>query len=185
MRTNRGMRTLTVAGFLAVLGLASGTRAEEGKIPPDRVPRAVMNAAKARFPGAKIQRASEETEDGTTVYALEMKHQRHNLDVTFKADGTVVLVGTTVTKKELPKVVLRAAAQLYPDAGLRGADSMRKGPEVKKTADYYELYLVTADNRPRRVKVDPRGKVLEDPYRRVRRAQPRPTLSRSPGPVAR
>ena len=29
MRTKRGMRFMTVAGFLAVLGLASGARAQE------------------------------------------------------------------------------------------------------------------------------------------------------------
>jgi hypothetical protein len=184
MKTKRGMRSLTFAGLLAVLGLASVARAEDGVIPLDRVPKAVMNAAKAKFPGAKIQQASEETEDGTTVYSLEMKHQRHDLDVTFKGDGTVVLAETAVPKKELPKVVLRAVAQQYPGASLRHAGAVRKGPEVKKTADYYEFYLVSADNRPRMVKVDPKGKVLEDPFRRVRQAQPRPTLSRSLGPVA-
>jgi hypothetical protein len=184
MRTKRGMRSLTVAGFLAVLGLAPVTRAQDEVIPVDRVPKAVMNAAKAKFPGAKIQQASEETEDGTTVYSLEMKHQRHNLDVTFKGDGTVVLAETAVPVKELPKVVLRAVAQQYPGASLRHAGAVRKGPEVKKTADYYQFYLVSADNKPRQVKVDPKGKVLEDPFRRVRRAQPRPALSRSPGPVA-
>ena len=110
MRTKRGIRSLTVAGFLAVLGLAPVTRAQDEVIPVDRVPRAVMNAAKAKFPGAKIQLASEETEAGTTVYSLEMKHQRHNLDVTFKGDGTVVLAETAVPAKELPKVVLRAVA---------------------------------------------------------------------------
>ena len=108
MTTKRGMRSLTVAGFLAVLGLAPVTRAQDEGIPVDRVPKAVINAAKAKFPGAKIQQASEETEDEKTVYSLEMKHQRHNLDVTFKGDGTVVLVDTAVTTKELPKVVLRA-----------------------------------------------------------------------------
>jgi hypothetical protein len=185
MRTKRGMQSLTVAGFLAVLGLAPVTQAQEGEISLDRVPKAVMNAAKAKFPGAKIQHASEETEDGTTVYSLEMKHQRHDLDVTFKGDGTVVLAETAVPKKELPKVVLRAVAHQYPGASLRGAGAVRKGPEVKKTADYYQFYLVSADNKPRLVKVDPKGKILEDPYRRLRRAQPRPTLSRSPGPLAR
>jgi hypothetical protein len=185
MRTKRGMRTLTAAGFLAVLGLAPVTRAQEGEIPLDRVPKAVMNAAKAKFPGAKIQQASEETEDGTTVYSLGMKHQRHDVDVTFKGDGTVVLVETAVPKKELPKVVLRAVANQYPGATLRHAGAVRKGPEVKKTADYYQFYLLSADNKPRQLKVDPKGKVLEDPSRRVRRAQPRPTLSRSLGPVAR
>src|SRR4051794_1901959 len=152
MKTKRGMRSLTVAGLLAVLGLASGTRAQEEGIPLDRVPKAVMNAAKAKFPGAKINAASEETEDGEEgkegkdrkppVFVLEMKHQRRDVDVTFKGDGTVVVVETDVPNKELPKVVLRAAGQQYPGASLRGAEAVRKGPEVKKTADYYQLYLV-------------------------------------------
>src|SRR5258708_9416390 len=79
MRTKRGMRSLTVAGLLAVLGLASGTRAQEEKIPLDRVPEAVMNSAKARFPGAEIKGASEETEDGKPpVFALEMKRSEEH-----------------------------------------------------------------------------------------------------------
>src|SRR5947209_1858223 len=133
MRTKRGMRSLTVAGFLAVLGLASVTRAQEKVNPVDRLPKAVINAAKAKFPGAEIQQVSEETEDEKPVYRLKMKHQRHDLDVTFKDDGTVVLVNTAVPKKELPKVVLRAAAQQYPGASLKHAGAVRKGPEVKKT----------------------------------------------------
>ena len=170
MRTKRGMRSMTVAGLLAVLGLASGTRAQEGEIPLDRVPKAVMNSAKAKFPEAEIKEASEETEDGESVFALRMKHHRHDLGVTFKADGTVVLVETAVPAKELPKAVLRAVEHRYPGASFRGADSVKKGPEVKKAADYYELYLLTADNRPRLVKVDPKGNVLDDPFRKLRRA---------------
>jgi hypothetical protein len=180
MRTKRGMRTLTAAGFLAVLGLAPVTRAQDRVIPVDRVPKAVMNAAKAKFPGAKIQQASEETEDGTTVYSLEMKHQRHNLDVTFTVDGTVELVETAVPKKELPKVVLRAVAHQYPGASLRRAGSVRKGPEVKKTADYYEFYVLSADNVLRLVKVDPKGNVVEEPYQRLHQARPHHPLNRSP-----
>jgi hypothetical protein len=161
MRTRRGMRSMTVAGLLAVLGLASGTRAQEGEIPLDRVPKAVMNSAKAKFPGAEIKVASEETEDGETVFALAMKHHRHDVDVTFKVDGTVILVETTVPEKELPKVLLRAVEHWYPGANIRGADSVKKGPDVKKKADYYEFYLMTADQKPALVKVDPKGKVLK------------------------
>jgi hypothetical protein len=155
------MRTLTVAGFLAVLGLATGTRAQEGEIPLERVPKAVMDSAKAKYPGAEIKVASVEAEDGKPpVYALEMKHHRHDVDATFKADGTVVQVDTAVAAKELPKAVLRAVEHRYPGASFRGADSVKKGPEVKKKADYYELYLMTADQKPALVKVDPNGKVL-------------------------
>ena len=162
MRTRRGMRSMTVAGLLAVLGLASGTRAQEGGIPLKRVPKAVMNSAKAKFPGAEIKAASEETEDGKPpVYALEMKHLRHDVDVTFRVDGTVVLVETDVPAKELPKAVRRAVEHRYPGASFRGADSVKKGPEVKTKADYYEFYLMTADQKPALVQVDPDGKVLK------------------------
>ena len=57
-------------------------------------------------------------------------------------------------------------------------------PEVKKTADYYQFYLVSAGNKPRLVKVDPKGKVLEDTYRRVRRYESRPPMGRSQGYTA-
>jgi hypothetical protein len=84
------------------------------------------------------------------------------MDVTFKVDGTVVLVETDVPAKEVPQVVLRAVEHGYPGATVRGAESVNKGPEVKKEADYYQLYLVTADQKPAAlVKVDPSGKVLE------------------------
>jgi hypothetical protein len=161
MSTRREMRSMTVAGFLAVLGLATGSRAQEEGIPLDRVPKAVMKSAKAKFPGAEIKGASEETEDGKPpVYALEMKHHRHDVDVTFKVDGTLVLVETTVPGKELPKVVWRTVEHRYPGASFGGANSVTTGPEVKKKADYYELYIMTADQKPARVKVDPHGKVL-------------------------
>jgi hypothetical protein len=162
MRTKRGLRSMTVAGLLAALGLASGTRAQGDKIPLERVPKAVMDSAKARFPGAEIKVASEETEEGKPpVFAVRMKHHRHDMGVTFKADGTVILVETAVREKELPKVVLRAVGHKYPGARIRHAESVMKGPEVKKKADHYELYLVTAANIPALARVGPDGKVLK------------------------
>ena len=80
-----------------------------------------MNSAKARFPGAKIKGASRETEEGKPpVFELTMMHRRHNVDVIFKVDGTVVLVETDVPAKEVPKAVLRAVEQSYPGATVRG-----------------------------------------------------------------
>ena len=169
MRTRREMRLMTVAGFLAVLGLASPTRAQEEKIPLHRVPKAVMTSAKARFPGAEIKRATKETEDGEPVFVLGMKHQRHDMDMTIKVDGTVVLVETDVLAKELPKVVLQAVKQGYPGATVRGAESVNTGPEVKKQADFYQFYLLTADEKPALIKVDPDGKVLEPEARTAAR----------------
>jgi hypothetical protein len=160
MRTKRGMRFMVVAGFLAVFGLTSGSQAQEEKLPLHRVPKVVLTSAKARFPGAEIKKASKETEDGEPVFVLGLKHNRHDMDLTLKVDGTVVLVETDILAKELPKVVLQAVQQRYPGATVRGAESVNTGPEVKKKADYYQFYLLTADEKPALVKVDPDGKVL-------------------------
>jgi hypothetical protein len=172
MRTKLATQFMAVAGFLVVLGLASSTRAQEEKISLHRVPRAVINSAKAKFPGAKIKVASEETELGKPpVFALEMKHDRHNVDVTFKVDGTVVLVETDVPAKEVPEVVLQAIELRHPGATVRGAEAVKKGPEVKKEVDYFQFYLLTAKQKPALVKVDPEGKVLESETKRAVRTR--------------
>jgi Putative beta-lactamase-inhibitor-like, PepSY-like len=167
MTTIRGMRSMTVVGLLAVLGLAPGAQAQEEKIPLHRVPKAVMKSAKDKFPGAKIKVASQETENGKpSVIALELKHDRQNVDVTFKVDGTVILVETEIPSKELPEGVQRAVEERYPGATVKGAESVKKGPEVKKAADYYQFYLLTAAEKLALVKVDPTGKVLEPEAKR-------------------
>jgi hypothetical protein len=180
MRTKRGMRFMAVAGFLAVLGLASGTRAQEEKIPLHRVPKAVMKSAKAKFPGAKIKVASQETENGKpAVIALELKHDRQNVDVTFKVDGTVILVETEIPTKELPDEVQRAVEDRFPGATVKGVESVKQGPEVKKQADYYQFYLVTAAEKPALVKVDPNGKLLEQESKRAGRKRDRSGIKKS------
>ena len=50
------------AGFLAAIGLGSSARAQETEIAIKDVPRAVMDSAKAKFPGAKMREASKETD---------------------------------------------------------------------------------------------------------------------------
>jgi hypothetical protein len=177
MRTRRGMRSMTVAGLLAVLGLASAARAQEEKVPLHRVPGTVLKSAKARFPGAEIKQATKETEDGEPVFALGMKHHRHVMDVTFKVDGTVVLVETDVTAKEVPKVVLEAIQQSYPGATVRGAESVIKGPEVKK-ADYYQFYLLTAGTNGRWAASGSRHR-----SRPTRSTSPRSSPTATPGPT--
>jgi hypothetical protein len=162
MMPQREMRSMTFAGFFAVLGLACGARSEGEEIPLKRVPKAVMRSAKTKFPGATIKVASEEREEGKPpVFALGMTHRRQNVGVTFTVDGTVVLVETDVTAKELPKVALRAVEAKFPGATVKGAQSVTTGPEVNKQADYYQFYLLTADEKPALVKVDPDGKVLK------------------------
>jgi hypothetical protein len=74
----------------------SGARAQEAEIGLDQLPKVVMDAAKAKFPGAKIKAASKETQDGKTVFELETTHEDRNTYVTFRQDGTLVLLETAI-----------------------------------------------------------------------------------------
>src|SRR5689334_14623356 len=107
MATRRTSGWAAVVGILGLFGLASGARAQEEEIALDKVPKAVMDSAKAKFPGAKVHEAAKETEDGKTVFELEMTHDEHRMDVTFQEDGTLVLVETRVEEKDVPEAATK------------------------------------------------------------------------------
>ena len=142
MKTIRPSHRLAVAGSLAVFGFVSGVRAEEAEIELDQVPKAVMEAAKVKFPGAKIKEASKETEGGKTVFELEMTHEERNMDVTFQEDGTLVLVETQVPEKDVPSAVLTAVKDKYP-----GEDQPRRiGKERARGEEGGRLLRVPPDD---------------------------------------
>jgi uncharacterized membrane protein YkoI len=161
MMTTRTVSGLVAVGALSVFTLASSARAQEAEIPLDQVPKAIKDATDAKFPGAKWRGAAKETEDGQTVYEMSITHKDHKMDVTFKADGTLVLVETEVSQAEVPAAVLQAVKGKYPDAKIDLVESVKKGPEVKKEADHYEFHLTTADKKSIEVEVDSKGKILK------------------------
>jgi uncharacterized membrane protein YkoI len=160
----RMFRVSVWMGALAVFGLltiATGARAQEAEIPVDQVPKPIIDSAKAKYPGAQIRSAAKETEDGKTVYELSITHDNHKMDVTFMADGTMVLTETEVAESELPAPVLQAVKAKYAGAKIDLVESVKKGPQVKKEVDYYEFHLTTADKKSVEVEVDSQGKILK------------------------
>jgi hypothetical protein len=161
MMTERSFGWMAIVGILGLLGLGSGAAAQEVEIKLDQVPKAVMDSAKAKFPGAEHRGAAKETEEGKTSYEISMTHEGRKMDVTFQEDGTLVLVETEVAEADLPAAVLKAAKEKYPQAKIDLAESVKKGSEVKKEVDYYELHLTTADNKSAEVELDSGGKILK------------------------
>ena len=161
MKTTRLAGVLATAGALGLFALAAGAKAQEVDIPINQLPKAVADAAKAKFPGAQWRGASKETEDGKTVYEVAMTHQGRKMDVTFQENGTLDLVETEVPEAELPPAVARAVKDKYPGAKVDLVESVAKGPELKKTPDYYEFHLTTADKKSVEAEVDGQGKILK------------------------
>ncbi len=160
MRHPHGKWSLLL-GAACLFTLSMQIRADEMDIPLDQVPKAVSDAAKAKFPGAIWRGAAKETEDGKTTYELMLTYQDHKMDVSFEANGTLVVVETELREADVPAVVAKAVKDKYPGAKVELIESVKKGPELKKEADYFEFHLMTADKKEVEVEVDSQGKILE------------------------
>ena len=65
---------------------------EEGEKESVKLPKAVAEAVKATFPGAKLVKAEKEDEDGETVYEVTLKYKAGTLEAALTPKGRVVKV---------------------------------------------------------------------------------------------
>ena len=126
------MRKQTVMGVVAVLGLSVlliEARADEEKVAFDKLPAAVKKTIKRKFPKAEIEGASKEVEDGTTTYEVELEIKDQSVDVSLKADGTILEIEREVSLDKLPKAVKKALAARYPNAKIEKVEEIVKGED--------------------------------------------------------
>jgi hypothetical protein len=126
------MRKLFVMGIVSVLGLAvvmMPARADEEKVSVDKLPAAVTKALKRKFPKAEIEKATKEVEDGNTVYEVELEIKDRSVDVSLKADGTILEIEREVPADELPEAVRKKLAASYPKAKIEKAEEVTKGED--------------------------------------------------------
>jgi hypothetical protein len=152
------MRPLAVVA-LAALALALPARSDEEKVPLDKVPKPVLEAAKKRFPKAEAKEASKEEENGKTVFEITFKQDGKNIDVTLTPEGTITLIEKEVAFKELPKAVAETLDKKYPKAKYEIIEEVISVKDGKETLDYYEAHLTTADGKTMEAEVLPDGKL--------------------------
>jgi uncharacterized membrane protein YkoI len=144
-----------IVALLVLLGASS--RADEEKVPLDKVPKAVVDAVKAKYPGAKLLGAAKETEKGKTTYEVALKHKGHKYEVALTAEGTILEVEKEIAVKDLPKAIKEALTAKYAKATLKTAEEIHKGDKLT-----YEVHLVTVEGQRMEVVLDPSGKVLHE-----------------------
>jgi hypothetical protein len=157
------MRTLTwcltVAAVVGFVGASGGARAGEEKVPLDKLPKAVADGVKKRFPDAELTEASKEDENGKTVYEVSIKDKGHNIDVTLTPEGTLVSIEKEIAAKDLPKAVADTLDQKYPKATFKTIEEVVKVRDGKEKLEYYEILLVTAEKKKLEVTITPDGKL--------------------------
>lgn len=153
----RWMITLVLA---ATLGLVtSALRADDEKLPLDKVPTAVKVAVTKRFPNASIVGAGKETDNNKVVYELNLKDNGQNIDVIVTPEGAIQTIEKEIAAKDLPKVVADAVTAKYPNASYKKYEQVYKIKEGKETLEYYEVVIDTSEKKGLEVEITPEGKI--------------------------
>ncbi len=148
-----------LAAFAAMV-VATGVmvRAEEEKVPLDKLPVAVAKAINAKYPKAKMVSAEAGDEDGKKQFEVEIKDGEQDLEITVSPDGKILVVERVVPVKDLPKVVEDALEAKYPKATIKKVEEVSKEDKVAS----YEITIVTADKKEVEAEFDVQGKFIAE-----------------------
>ena len=156
------MKLAAAAGACLLTGLtafSTGAHADEEKIPLKDVPKAVLDAVKAKFPKAEIKGAEKEVEDGETLYEIETELDEHDVDLALKANGTIMEIEKEIAVKDLPKPVTDAIAAKHPKAKIEKAEEILEFEDGKEMKSYE--VAVEVGEKDMELKITPDGKILK------------------------
>lgn len=152
----RVLRWIVPVAALGIFVALAEVRADEEDIPLDKVPKAVMDAVKARFPGAEMKEAAKEEEDGKTSYEVSLVHIGKKIDVVAQPDGKIIAVETVIKAADLPAAVKKTLEAKYPKAEYQTIETVEEGGKLS-----YEVSLETANDEDIEVVLDRDGKILK------------------------
>jgi len=153
-----------LSALVAVLLLAqpAAHAQDKGKLGLDKIPEKVMDALKAKFPKAKIQKWAKEKEGDIVIYDVEMKQEGRKFEADIKEDGTIHNWEKEIAAKDLPKAARKAVRARYPKATIKEIMEITAVNDGKDTLEGYEIVLKTAEKKGVEVTVAPDGRILED-----------------------
>jgi hypothetical protein len=145
---------------VAAIVVLTGTmvRAEEEKLPLEKLPTAVVKAIKAKYPKAEMVSAEAGDEDGKKQFEVELKNGGRDLEVTLSPEGKILAVERVIAVKDLPKVVEDALEAKYPKATIKKVEEVSKEDKVAS----YEITIVTADKKKVEAEFDVKGKFVDE-----------------------
>lgn len=156
-RPNTLLATGLVSMLLILTAVAYGA---EEKVTNTKVPKAVLEAFKTRFPDAKMTGSAKEMDEGKVVYEITSTQNGHNIDATFSPEGSLVAFERGVSMKELPKAVNKTLHAKYPNARYKRIEEMVVVKNKEEKFAYYEAQLLSA-KQALEVQVSSEGKVLK------------------------
>ncbi|MGH8656593.1 MAG: PepSY domain-containing protein [Gammaproteobacteria bacterium] len=149
------------AGMGILLFSVAGVYADEEKMALDKVPKPVIEAAKARFKDAVMSDAAKETDNGKLVYEVSLKDKGQAIDVILSPEGEILVIEKVITARALPTAVTQALEDKYPKATYKKVEEVFEVKNKKEELVYYEALLTIVETDKRWVKLTPEGKIVK------------------------
>lgn len=153
-----GLFAVVVGGLL----LAAPTHTLDKTQDVGEIPKAVMDALKAKFPKAKIDKWTREQEGGVVLFDIEFKQDGRKFEADIKEDGAIHNWEKAIAARDLPGAVKKAIVKKYPKARMKEIMKITAVKDGKDELEGYEIVLETADRKEVEVTVAADGKILED-----------------------
>jgi hypothetical protein len=105
----------------------------EAAKPDVELPAEVVEAIEANVPDAEIDFVEVAVEDGITLYDIEFKADRGEIEVT--EDGTIIDIVTIITMEELPEAAAKAIQEAIEGATIKRLEKSEIRSEIKKEGE--------------------------------------------------
>jgi hypothetical protein len=128
----------------------------------EKIPPAVMDALKVRFPDADIKKWTKEEEGEIFVFDIEFEQNGWKFEADIKEDGSIHNWEKALEEKDLPDMVKEAAETAYPGATIVEIMVITAVTGGEEALEGYEIVLQPADADEVEIMVAPDGAIVED-----------------------
>jgi len=128
----------------------------------DKIPKPVMDSLKAKFPNAKIEKWTKETENGKVIYDLEFRQNGRKAEADIAEDGAIQNCEREFDAKKLPAAVVEAVEKRYPKSKMKEVLECTELKDKKEVHAGFEIVLETEAKKSVELTVAKDGKILED-----------------------
>jgi uncharacterized membrane protein YkoI len=139
----------TVSLFIAAIGFAFMSCGQD--IPESKIPSVVLNAVKAKYPGA----SDIDWEKKKDFYEAEFDMDSTEHEFHIDANGKIIEHKREISLSELPAAVQNVLKSGYPGHGIGEVDMIEKQGQV-----FYELELEAKGQKDKKVTFSSDGKLI-------------------------
>jgi hypothetical protein len=147
---------------VVVMVTASGIARADDNVPVDKLPKAVVDTLKKRFPKGELTKASKSGEGDKTAYEVSVKEGTLKADVDLTAAGVITGMEKQIAEADLPKVIAAAVKAKQPKGTVKACEEVIAVKDGKEVLEYYEVVVETPEKKTVELEIEKDGKVRKE-----------------------